>query len=122
MFDMMWDLYQQQRINEIDSKTDEASRKATDFQERVRYLEDQVNRLTLVSHAMWTLLSQATHLTEQQLIDRVREIDLRDGVEDGKVSRKVSQCQRCRRTVHARHRRCLYCGQPIQAANAFDRV
>ena len=87
MFDLMWDLYQQQRINEIDSKTDEASRKATDFQERVRYLEDQVNRLTLVSHAMWTLLSQATHLTEQQLIDRVREIDLRDGVEDGRVTR-----------------------------------
>src|SRR3712207_6883213 len=33
----------------------EASRKATDFQERVRQLEDQVDRLQLVNHAMWLL-------------------------------------------------------------------
>ena len=119
MFNMMWDVYQQQRINEIDSKSDEASRKATDFQERVRQLEDQVSRLTLVCHGMWSLLSQATRLTEQQLIDRVREIDLRDGVEDGKVTRQVAQCQRCGRTIHARHRRCLYCGQPTAAASSL---
>ena len=122
MFDLLWDLHQQRRINEIDGRAGEASRKATDFQERFRELEDRVDRLTLINHAMWSLLSQATRLTEQQLMDRVREIDLRDGVEDGKMTRSVTHCEKCARPLHARHRRCLYCGHPVRSGGAFEGV
>ena len=122
MFDLMWDLYQQQRIGEVEGKADAAAQKATDFQTRVRQLEDQVNRLTLVNHAVWSLLSEKLGLTEQQLLDRANEIDLRDGKLDGKVTRTPTACTKCHRTLHPRHNRCLYCGQPVAGRTVFDGI
>ena len=43
-------------------------------------------------------------------------------VEDGKVTRRVTRCERCGRSLNARHRRCLYCGQPMHADGAFEGV
>ena len=42
MLDFLWDHHQQRRIGDVEGKADEASRKATDFQERVRQLEDVI--------------------------------------------------------------------------------
>jgi hypothetical protein len=122
MYDFFWDLHQQRRIGEVEGKADEASRKATDFQERVRQLEDQIDRLTLVNQAMWSLLSGVIGITDKQLLDRVNELDLRDGVADGKITRTPAQCGKCHRTLHPRHKRCMYCGQPVAGRTAFDAV
>jgi hypothetical protein len=122
MLDLLWDLHQQRRIGDVEGKADEASRKATDFQERVRQLEDVVDRLTLVNQAMWSLLSQANGITDEQLADRVNELDLRDGVADGKVTRTPAQCVKCHRTLHPRHKRCMYCGQAVTGRTAFDAI
>ena len=40
---------------------------------------------------MWSLLSQANGITDKQLLDRVNELDLRDGVADGKFTRTPVQ-------------------------------
>ena len=70
--------------------------------------------------AMWSLMRDKTDLTEQDLMDRVKMLDLMDGVEDGKATRTVSKCTQCNRPMHARHQKCLYCGCEKLIQSAFD--
>lgn len=121
MIDLLWDLHQERRISDVQEGTNSAARKATDFQERVRFLEDRVDRLLLQNMAIWSLLRDSIGLTDQDLINRVEQIDLQDGVADGKVTRTgPTTCPRCQRSFSPRHRRCLYCGQEVAAKTPFD--
>ena len=88
----------------------------------VRYLVERVNRLALINMALWSLVQEKTGLTEQDLVERVRQIDLMDGVEDGKLSKQVAKCPSCGRTMSTRHHRCLYCGAEKLDHGAFDSV
>jgi len=80
---------------------------------KLQELQDALDRTTLVCEAMWTLLRDRTGLTEEDLVNRVNEIDLSDGKLDGKVRRGGVCCPSCGRTVARRFRKCLYCGQAI---------
>ena len=122
MIDILFDLYQQGRINDVENTAQESSRKATDFQGRVRQLEDSIDRLVLVNAALWSLLKDRTGLTDAALTARVRDIDLRDGVEDGKITTTVQNCQKCGRTMAPRHKRCLYCGGERLASGPFQGI
>ncbi|MGB7158077.1 MAG: hypothetical protein WBD40_08425 [Tepidisphaeraceae bacterium] len=120
MIDLLWDLHQERRIGEAQDGANQAARKATDFQERVRFLEDRIDRMLLTNMAMWSLLRDAMGWTDQDLVARVQELDLQDGVADGKVTcASPTTCPRCQRTFSPRHRRCLYCGQENIAADAI---
>ena len=90
--------------------------------ERMKQTMDRVDKLALVCMAMWSLLQEKTELTEEDLMDRVREIDLADGVEDGKVSKRVVNCPQCARVMHPRHKKCMYCGATELKESAFDDV
>lgn len=88
----------------------------------VTHLEDRIERLSLVCMAMWSLIQDKTQLTEEDLMERVRLIDLMDGVEDGKAARTIQKCHACRRVMSPRHRKCLYCGAQKLAQSAFDAI
>jgi len=122
MLDLLFDLYQQRRIDEVEDTAQDSSRKATDFQGRVRLLEDSIARLALVNAALWSLLKDRTGLTDAALQNRVRQIDLRDGVEDGKITQTIQTCQKCGRTMAPRHKRCLYCGGERLATSPFQGI
>src|SRR5829696_5379919 len=122
MIELLWDLHQERRISDVQEGANLAARKATDFQERVRFLEDRIDRMLLTNMALWSLLRDTMGLTDQDLIARVQQIDLEDGTADGKVTRTApTTCPRCNRTFSPRHRRCLYCGQETAAQTPFDR-
>ena len=121
MIDLLWDLHQERRIGEAQDNANHAARKATDFQERVRFLEDRLDRMLLQNMAMWSLLRDTMGLTDQDLLNRVQELDLQDGVADGKVTRmNPTTCPRCQRAFSPRHRRCLYCGHEASLKTPFD--
>lgn len=88
----------------------------------VTHLEDRFERLSLVCMAMWSLLQDKTDLTEEDLLERVRVIDLMDGVADGKATTGITKCAKCDRTMSPRHRRCIYCGADKPRGSAFDHV
>ena len=88
----------------------------------LRQLEEKIDKLALVCLSMWSLLLEKTELTEEDLMARVREIDLMDGVEDGKVTKNVQKCAKCGRTMSPKHNRCLYCGAADLKLSAFDDV
>lgn len=120
MFNILWDLHQERRIGDAASSASDAASKATQFQERVRQLEDRIDRMTLLNMAMWSLLCETTGLTDEHLAARVQEIDLQDGVADGKVTRAPATCPQCGRNFSARHKRCLYCGHQNAQQSPFD--
>ena len=82
--------------------------------------EERLDKLILLCTAMWSLLKEQTHLTEEQLFERVRQLDLADGVQDGKVTQKVAKCEKCGRVMSFRHSRCLYCGAERLVATPFE--
>ncbi len=88
----------------------------------VGHLEDRLERLSLVCMAMWSLLQDKTQLTEEDLLERVKLIDLIDGKADGKATTTIKKCHACGRTLNARHRKCLYCGAEMPLSSAFDAV
>jgi hypothetical protein len=45
------------------------------------------------------------------LAAKVVEVDLSDGVLDGKVRKVARTCTKCSRPVSQKHPRCLYCGE-----------
>jgi hypothetical protein len=99
-----------------------ASSAAGSAKRDVAHLEDRLERLSLVCMAMWSLLQDKTKLTEDDLLQRVKLIDLMDGVQDGKATRGVQKCHACNRVMSARHRKCLYCGADKLAQSAFDAI
>jgi len=95
---------------------------ASSAKREVTHLEDRIERLSLVCMAMWSLIQDKTKLTEDDLLERVKMIDLMDGVEDGKASRTIQKCHACSRVMSPRHQKCLYCGAAKLAKSAFDRI
>jgi hypothetical protein len=91
---------------------------------RLAELENSLQRLLLINHALWELLRDHVGLTPKQLLDKVNEIDLRDGKLDGRESLPPTQreCSKCGRILSRRHQSCIYCGEPTPDHDPFESV
>lgn len=85
-----------------------------DNRQRVRELEHQVARLQLMNQALWELIRERAKLTDADLEQKAQEIDLRDGVADGKITNTALKCPSCGRVSSSKHWKCLYCGLEFQ--------
>jgi hypothetical protein len=77
-------------------------------------LHDRVDRLILVVDGMWSLLEDAGY-TDEQLRERIQEIDLADGSEDGRRTQLVAQCAACEAKVAPGLESCQFCGAALPA-------
>ena len=111
MDELIFDLFQNQKIRGVALDAAESRRRATLATQSAGDLRLQVERLELVCHALWELLSASTGATDEQLLAKVREIDLRDGRLDGKLASRTATCSSCGRQFNIRHPACLYCGE-----------
>jgi len=85
-------------------------------------LEQRLSKLTLICLALWSLVQEKTGLKEEDLLERVQQIDLLDGTEDGRVTPQIAKCSQCGRVMNPRHRKCIYCGHPRLVLSAFDAI
>lgn len=83
-----------------------------DYQARTRLkeVEGRLNRVELICAALWELLSERLSISEAELQARMKDIDLRDGVQDEKITDVPLRCPTCGRVSSSRHWKCLYCG------------
>lgn len=112
-------------FNRLDDHIDQTVRHKAASQEArsdITELEERMDKLQLVCMAMWEVIKDKTDMTEVDLMTKVQEIDLRDGIVDGKVTRTVKDCPKCRRRMSPRHKRCLYCGHEELVQSAFDGI
>lgn len=126
-FDLLWNASQQMQIEEIKHTANDAkfeaqltAQQAID-QTYIPYVK-QLDKLGLVCQAMWSLLKEKTNLTEQELLERVTELDLKDGVLDGKYVKAPVDCPKCGSKMSRKFNRCLFCGQECTDKSVFDAV
>lgn len=102
-------------LGRMDTSTSTRARQsesmALESLESVKELRHQVERLSLLNQALWELLRDRARLTDADLERKATEIDLRDGIEDGKMGGGALTCPTCHRVSNAKHYKCLYCGE-----------
>lgn len=77
---------------------------------QVKDLQKKIGRMQLLCQAMYEMLEASGQLNRQTLEARMREIDLRDGVEDEAMTEIPLKCPTCSRVSSSRNWRCMYCG------------
>ncbi len=115
MDEIVWDLSQGYAIRRNARNISSTQRKAVSAERAAEDLQGEIDRLSLICHAMWELIAHQTNLTGADLVEKIREIDLRDGRLDGKGPDGPSECPSCSRSSSARHSRCVYCGTELRA-------
>lgn len=76
-------------------------------------LEANLAKALLICETLWEFIREHHGLSDEQLREKIYEVDMRDGTLDGKHQRKAAECPSCGHMVSARHPACLYCGQII---------
>jgi hypothetical protein len=115
------DIFQQRQIHETGERSRSAIHRANQAELDLPAIERRLDRLTLIAQALWEILRDRAELQDAELIDKIAEIDLRDGTQDGKISRQILDCPACRRKVSNKRAFCLYCGAQI-TSNPFESV
>jgi hypothetical protein len=88
-----------------------AENKARSVERDVKGLRADLARTLMICEALWELLSENEGLSVPDLHKKLYEIDMRDGVLDGKNQRKAKKCPACQHMVSTRHPACIYCGK-----------
>lgn len=125
MLDFLWDLHQSSRINSAESRLNSAEQKLQEVRSvetHVAHLEIQVEKLILVNQALVELLIAKLGMSEAEIIDKVIEVDLRDGTQDGRMNGAPTKCTECGRPVNPNKKRCLYCGHQTPPSSILDRI
>ena len=92
----------------------QAKNQADEAKAETERLREAVERLLMISEALWTFLKREHAYTDEQLVQAVQEIDLRDGQIDGRAPQTPSApCPKCGKINTARHARCIYCGEVL---------
>lgn len=117
---MIWDIYQQTKIDGANRTADRAMSKADRYANDISNLKQHVERLSLASQAMWELLKSRSDLTEEELDAKILEIDARDGRIDGKIGTPPIDCPACGRTTSATRDTCVVCGAPTLRKHQFE--
>jgi hypothetical protein len=84
-------------------------------------LEERLDQLALKCQALWELLREESDLKDDDIYKRIHEVDLRDGVADGKMTGTAQACVSCGRTIGKRYTQCLYCGDHKQNKEVFEK-
>ncbi len=100
-----------------------ASSQARDAAQAASDVERRLDKLSMICMAMWSFIQEKMNVTEEQLMERIKQIDLLDGEADGKVKpRQLAKCPQCGRVMSPRHAHCIYCGAEKLNIGAFDDV
>ncbi len=90
-----------------------AKREARRAQSSASEVDGRVERLAMTCEALWSILRDKLGVSDEDLLDRITQIDLEDGKLDGKASKASVSCPKCGRVIARRFPNCMYCGQPV---------
>lgn len=122
---LVWELFQMKYMmdtkTEVRTRAREVEGKTIDFRHDIKLMQEQIERLGLINRALWMYIQESQNLTEDDLLEKIKEADLMDGLEDGKVKHKtVLKCNSCGHVVSKRHRRCIYCNSEGQFESIYE--
>ena len=90
------------------------TRKPRNKEREVAELQGEVERLLLITEALWRILKEQHGLDDHELVKQITMLDLEDGKLDGRKPATPPQpCPKCQRMLGKNRPRCLFCGAPI---------
>lgn len=105
----------------ISTDAQDARSAAREARTEVDLLKLDVERLLMISEALWQILKENHGYDDNELIRRIAQIDLRDGRLDGRVAAGApTECPHCHHTLIKKRPFCMYCGKPV-ATDPFQR-
>src|SRR5208337_4385132 len=89
---------------------DEARADATEAKSEADALKHDIDRLMMITEALWTFLKKQHGYTDDDLAKAIGAIDMRHSGADKDAQEK---CPSCGRMVSQHRRLCIYCGKPV---------
>jgi len=117
---MLWESYQQTKITRAERTAEKAQTKADRYAGDIANIKRHVDRLSLACQAMWELLREHSHLTEDDIEKKILEIDSRDGQADGRIATQFLKCESCGKPTNSKRNSCVMCGAPVRGPHAFE--
>lgn len=118
MFYSHGSVYSQAVAAQAQTDANDAQAAAREARSEVESLRQDIDRLLMITEALWTLLQKEHGYADNVLSELVKEIDLRDGRLDGKsvAVAPPAPCPACGKINSSRRSVCIYCGQslPVQ--------
>ena len=74
------DLFQQFQIEQARHKASEIKDEIRDRKRKTQTIEERLDKISLVTQAVWSFLKETHHLQDADLLNRIEQIDLKDGV------------------------------------------
>lgn len=96
--------YSNPNFTQLDSI--EAKSKANEANTNILFLRQKVDKLMLITEAMWSILKETTKCTDEELKERMRQLELKDD----KLDVKASKCSKCGKILQKNMPSCIYCG------------
>jgi hypothetical protein len=107
-----YDLFQNYRMHQIDIKASKSKEDIENSKLKIFSIQDQVNYLSVVCLALSEILTEQG-VSKDKIINKIHEIDIRDGYHDNKIKSEIHLCPNCKRKVSLKRTKCLYCGTEI---------
>lgn len=113
------DTFQEYRIGRARSVANETKLRSYSNASDIGYVDKKLDNLILITQAIWELLEE-NGMTESQLEQKIKEIDIRDGIEDGRVGNDLTACPECGKKPKIRRANCFWCGAKLPAGNILS--
>ena len=114
MDNLFWNIKQDANIKASKIASDGAQASAESMKHNVRDLNKRVDQLLLTCTAMWSLLKEKHDLSEDDLKERIKQIDGIDGQVDGKIQKPKIHCVKCGSVINLKHKVCIFCGEKFE--------
>ena len=77
-------------------------------------LHADVERLLLISEALWRIVREKCEITDADLTQEIEKLDLEDGLPDyRKKPTAPRNCPKCQRVLSKKRAVCSICGAPV---------
>lgn len=108
--EIFWEAVLQDQTGSVAGEVGKVANVVESQNAEINQIHRRLDRLSLACQAMWELLRDSTSFEENDILARMEDVDLRDGVKDGKMSPPSINCESCGRKGNPRRRQCVYCG------------
>ncbi len=107
-------------LNQIDVIDSKAS--VSEPTTEIKYLNQKVERLMMITEALWIILKETNNFTDEILKKKINEVDMKDGKLDGKVTPEPpGECSNCGKVLQKNKKYCIYCGDEVIIDDIFYR-
>ena len=109
------ELFEQQRLTQERPKAEGGRDPLSQLRAEIQDARRRCEALTIATQALWELLREHHRLPDEAILQKMREVDLRDGRADGKLAPGPVTCPACGRETSSTRKTCLYCGEQLAA-------